>query len=396
MVKRVLGLLLVLAISALTAFAQDAEPVTLRESAPDASTVTFTEVATGLFKPLSLTNAGDGSGRLFVLEQTGKILIIKDGALLDTPFIDLSGVVSQDVLRGYSERGLLGLAFHPDYEENGQFYVNYTAQQGGQTQIARYTVSADNPDVADLNSGEIIFRIDQPFPNHNGGHIAFGPDGYLYVGLGDGGAAGDPLQAGQNLEMLLGKMLRLDVDNGSPYAIPADNPFVNDSEAMGEIWAYGLRNPWRFSFDRATGDLYIADVGQNLWEEINFQPADSPGGENYGWNIYEASYPYAMGTPPEGMIYPFAEYKHEAGNCSVSGGYVYRGEAIPNLQGVYLFGDFCTGQMWASFRDVEGNWQTNPFTLLGFQLSAFGEGEDGELYAIDYGGGRVLRLETAN
>jgi glucose/arabinose dehydrogenase len=380
----------------LTAAAQSTEPVINREAAPDPGLVTFSEVATGLANPLYLTHANDGSGRLFVLEQAGMIYVIKDGQRLSTPFLDLTDIVSQDINRGYSERGLLGLAFHPGFAENGQFFVNYTDRQRGATHIARYTVAADNPDAADPTGAEILFTIDQPYPNHNGGHMDFGPDGYLYVSLGDGGAAGDPLGAGQNLATLLGKIIRIDVDGDAPYGIPEDNPFVSNSNVMPEIWAYGVRNPWRFSFDRATGDLYMGDVGQNVWEEINFQPADSAGGENYGWNVFEASYPYATGTPPENMVYPIAEYRHEGGSCSVTGGYVYRGEAIADLQGAYLFGDFCSGQMWATYRDLSGAWQTNRFLNLGFSLSSFGEDEAGELYIVDYAGGRVLRMVPVN
>lgn len=394
--RRLLVVLASALLMTVSAAAQETEPVINREAAPDSNAVTFTEVASGLFNPLFVTHAGDGSNRLFVLEQAGMIYVIKDGQRLATPFLDLTGIVSQDIRRGYSERGLLGLAFHPEFADNGQFFVNYTGGQGGATFIARYTVSAENPDVADANSAEILFTIDQPFPNHNGGHMEFGPDGYLYVALGDGGAAGDPLGAGQNLATLLGKIIRIDVDGDAPYGIPEDNPFVDNPNALPEIWAYGVRNPWRFSFDRATGDMFMGDVGQNVWEEINFQPADSPGGENYGWNVFEASYAYSMGTPPANMVYPVAEYRHENGNCSVTGGYVYRGEAVADAQGAYFFGDFCTGQTWVTYRDLSGAWQTQRFINLGFSLSSFGEDEAGELYVVDYAGGRVLRMDPVN
>lgn len=361
-------------------------PITLRATAPDPAGVQVVEIAQGFSFPLYVTHAGDGSGRIFVLEQPGKIWIIQDGVRLSEPFLDLAPIVSQDVLSRYSERGLLGIAFHPNYAENGEFFVNYTDRQGT-TQIARYRVS-DDPNRADPNSGEILLSIPQPFPNHNGGHMDFGPDGYLYISVGDGGAAGDPLQAGQDRTTLLGTLIRIDVDNtdGAPYGIPEDNPFVGHDRFLPEIWAWGLRNVWRFSFDRETGDVYIADVGQNVWEEVNFQPADSPGGENYGWNIFEASHPYSMGTPPADMVYPIAEYRHTDGNCSVTGGYVYRGELLPDLVGAYFFGDFCTGQIWATYRDLNGEWQTNTFINIRRQISSFGEDEQGELYVVDYRG----------
>ncbi len=372
----------------------ESEAVTFRDAAPSAADVTLVEVVSGLNNALYVTHAGDGSGRLFILEQAGAIWVMVDGEKLETPFIDLSNVASQDVLYRYSERGLLGLAFHPNYAENGFFYVNYTDVNGA-TRLARYSVSAEDANVADPNSGEVLFTLTQPFPNHNGGHIDFGPDGYLYMSIGDGGAAGDPLQAGQDLSQIYGTLIRIDVDNGDPYAIPENNPFVDDPAAVPEIWAWGLRNVWRFSFDRATGDMYLADVGQNVWEEVNFQPADSPGGENYGWNIYEASYPYTLGTPPEGMVYPIAEYRHENGHCSVTGGYVYRGEAMADvLEAAYFYGDWCTGQIWAAYRDADGAWLSEAFMQTGHQISSFGEDEAGELYLVDYAG-IVLRFEAA-
>ncbi|MBC8100529.1 MAG: PQQ-dependent sugar dehydrogenase [Armatimonadetes bacterium] len=304
---------------------------------------------------------------------------------MSTPFLDLSGIVSQDILYGYSERGLLGLAFHPDYVQNGLFYVNYTNAEGD-TRVARYGASEANPDVADPESAKILLALPQPYPNHNGGHMAFGPDGYLYISVGDGGAANDPLATGQNPSDLYGSLLRVDVDNGDPYAIPADNPVNTDATFAPEVWAIGLRNAWRFSFDRATGDLYVGDVGQNMWEELNFIPADDPGGANFGWNSYEASQPFATSQVPAGMVYPFAEYAHRNGDCSVTGGFVYRGEAVPELVGAYLFGDYCTGRIWASYRDLDGNWQTNTLMLLGSELSSFGEDQAGELYAVSYRG----------
>ncbi|MBF8285408.1 MAG: hypothetical protein HW378_4323 [Anaerolineales bacterium] len=263
----------------------------------------------GLDEPVDLKHAGDGSGRLFVIEQPGRIRIVENGELLPDPFLDIEPLVNS---RG-NEQGLLGLAFYPDYAANGLFFVNYT-DVNGDTVVARYAVSADDPSRADPASAKIILQVDQPFPNHNGGDLVFGPDGYLYIGLGDGGSGGDPQGNGQNLNALLGKMLRIDVNHGDPYAIPPDNPFAGRAGARPEIWAYGLRNPWRYSFDRATGDLYIADVGQNAYEEVDFQPADSRGGENYGWNKYEGFHAYDGGAT-DGLTMPVAEYAHAVGGC---------------------------------------------------------------------------------
>lgn len=360
-----------------------------QDAAPDGSKYQLVEIATGLLRPLYLTHAGDGSGRLFIVGQYGQILIVRDGQVLDRPFLDVSNIISRDA----SERGLLGLAFHPDYEQNGQFFINYTDSQGD-TAIARYIVSSDNPDAAAPDSGQIILSINQPFANHNGGNIAFGPDGYLYIGTGDGGSAGDPLGNSQNPAALLGKMLRIDVngnDGDKAYAIPADNPYINKADFAPEVWAMGLRNPWRFSFDRETGDLYIGDVGQNQYEEVNFQPANSSGGENYGWNIMEGLHPYSDETAPDGLVDPFFEYSHADGHCSVTGGTVYRGEALLDLQGVYLFGDYCSGIVWASQRDTSGDWQTHKFLETGNRISSFGEDEAGELYLL-YHTGTVLQL----
>lgn len=362
--------------------------------APDPSQYTLTEVASGLARPIYLTNAGDGSRRLFVLEQAGKIKLVVDGAVQNIPFLDISNIVSQEILSSYSERGLLGLAFHPNYAENGQFFVHYS-DTNGDTVIARYQVSPDNPNTADPTSGEIIFTHPQPYRNHNGGQIAFGPDGYLYIALGDGGSQGDPQNNAQNPASLLGKILRIDVDGDAPYAIPADNPIATVNPNLApEVWALGLRNPYRFSFDRATGDLYIADVGQNQWEEINFQAAGSPGGQNYGWRIYEGNHRYSSEADPGGMIWPVAEYAHSSG-CSVTGGYVYRGAELPLLQGTYIFGDWCSGNMWATYRDAQDAWQTIQFkTGTGLSISAFGEDDAGELYVLDYGG-RILKLTAS-
>lgn len=346
---------------------------------PSGSEYELVEVASGFTRPIFLTNAGDGSGRSFIVEQNGVIFVLQDGAVLDTPFIDLSELVSRDA----NERGLLGLAFHPQYEENGFFYVNYT-DRAGDTVVARYTVSADDANVADPASAVTILAVGQPYANHNGGDIAFGPDGYLYIGMGDGGSAGDPQGRAQNPAELLGKILRIDVDGGEPYAIPDDNPFVGDAAYAPEIWALGVRNPWRFSFDAATGDMYMGDVGQNLWEEVNFQPAGESG-LNYGWNITEGMHQYSGAPVPEGLTAPFAEYNHNEG-CSITGGYVYRGAEIPALQGVYFFGDYCSGIIWASYRDASGAWVTTQFMESGLTISSFGLDEAGEIYVMDHTG----------
>lgn len=385
--RKLLLLCCLMMFGASVAVAQDA--MTSRTSPPDPANVRLAEVIGGFQRPLLVTHAGDGSGRLFIVEQYGRVHVYQNGQLLTTPFLDVSDLIST---RG-NEQGLLGLAFDPDYETNGTFFVNYT-DTNGDTAVVRYTVSADEPNVANPRSAEIILQIQQPYRNHNGGHLAFGPDGYLYIGMGDGGSRGDPQGHGQNPATLLGKLLRLNVNDSEGYAIPQDNPFVGSDQYAPEIWAMGLRNPWRYSFDRATGDLYIADVGQNAWEEVNFQPAGSAGGENYGWNILEGTHEFSGAAVPEGLVMPFYEYSRGDG-CSVTGGHVYRGETIPDLQGVYLFGDYCTGTVWASYRDDAGNWQTTRFLETGDTISSFGEDERGELYLVSHRG-TIFRFEPAS
>jgi glucose/arabinose dehydrogenase len=354
----------------------------------DLPALALTQVATGLQSPTAIVHAGDGSSRLFVLEQPGRIRVIVDGELLSEPFLDISGQISAG-----GERGLLGLAFHPDYAENGQFFIDYT-DAAGHTVVARYRVSTEDPNRADPASAGEVLRVEQPFANHNGGQLGFGPDGYLYVSLGDGGSGGDPQDNGQSLGTLLGTILRLDVDGTEPYAVPADNPFVDREGARPEIWAYGLRNPWRFSFDRQSGDLWIADVGQNVWEEINLQPADSGGGENYGWRLMEGAHCFqpAEGCDREGLTLPVLEYDHDQG-CSVTGGYRYRGSAIGGLVGVYTFADYCSGVIWGAQEGEDGSWTSSELLSSGFRVSAFGEDEGGELYLADHGGGTVYRLD---
>lgn len=349
---------------------------------PDPANYTWTMVAQGLERPVDLRSLNDGSGRLFIVEQPGRILILQNGQLLATPFLDIRSEVGSSG----NEQGLLGLAFHPQYAQNGFFFVNYT-DNNGNTVIARFHVSSD-PNLADPGSETALLHVEQPFSNHNGGSLAFGPDGYLYAGLGDGGSQGDPHGNAQNTNVRLGKILRLDVDHGDPYAIPADNPFKNGGAP--EVWAYGLRNPWRLSFDRATGDLFIGDVGQNTWEEIDYLPAGSPGGTNFGWNAMEGNHPYE-GQNQSGFTAPVAEYSHQAGGCSVTGGYVYRGAALPEWQGIYLYGDYCTGIVWGLIHSA-GGWQTQVLFRTGFNVSSFGEDAAGELYLVDLGGA-VYRLE---
>lgn len=341
-------------------------------------------VVQGLRRPTHVTSAGDGSGRLFVVEQAGQVRIVRDGRLLPRPFLDIAALVGS---RG-NEQGLLSVAFHPRFAENGTFFVNYT-NRDGHTVVARYRVSRDDPDRAEPSSAAVLLTIEQPAANHNGGLVKFGPDGYLYIGTGDGGAAGDPWNNGQRLDTLLGKLLRIDVDGAAPYAVPADNPMLNRAGARPEIWAYGLRNPWRFSFDRATGDLFIADVGQNAWEEVHVQPAGSRGGENYGWKIMEGETCFrAEQCDQSGLELPIAVYGHgsPAGGCSITGGYVYRGAAFPRLVGTYLYADYCSGNLWG-LRASGAGWSGALLGVLNIRPSSFGEDEAGELYLTDHGGG---------
>lgn len=354
--------------------------------------LSFTSVASGLTSPTVITHAGDGSGRLFVAEQGGTVRIVNSsGTLLSTPFLDISGRLVSG-----GEQGLLGLAFPPGFAGKNYFYVHYTRAADGAIVVSRFLVSASNPDLADAASEQVILVVLHPTnTNHNGGQLAFGPDGMLYVGLGDGGGGGDPLGNGQNKTTLLGKVLRIDVEAGvSPYKIPVDNPFVSDPTAMHEIWALGLRNPWRFSFDHLTGDLYIADVGQDAWEEIDFQSAAAAGGANYGWNILEgpACYNAVSCTPPLAYSAPVAYYGHGVDNCAVAGGYVYRGPGNPAMQGLYLYGDFCSGRVWG-LRKVGSGWQSALLNQSGFSISTFGEGDAGQLYVASYSTGNIYRID---
>ncbi len=351
-----------------------------------AASIQLELVADGFTKPVYLTHAYDE--RLFVVEQEGIIRIIADGNVWAAPFLDIRDRVGADA----SERGLLSVAFPPQYGENGRFFVNYTNKDGN-TVVSRFRVNTDDPHTADPASEAILFTIGQPYPNHNGGQLQFGPDGYLYVGMGDGGLADDPEENGQNKGTLLGAMLRIDVnvEDVPYYGIPADNPFVNDAAGRNEISAIGLRNPWRFSFDRLAGDMFIADVGQNLWEEIHFQPAASAGGENYGWDIMEGFHCFQADNCDEtGLELPIFEYDHSFG-CSITGGYVYRGAAYPELGGNYFFGDFCSGNIWRLFPEGD-SWSDAIVLESGLNISSFGEDANGEVYVLDYGGGAVYRI----
>ena len=362
----------------------------------DSSNFIFQQVAGGLSLPVFITNAADGSGRIFVVEKAGRIKILNNGSILPTPFLDIHSIVKSS----NNEQGLLSLAFHPSYEINGQFFVVYTAPMGGDNVgsnlvLEKFSVSAD-PNQADATSGVILLTINHPVnSNHNGGTLAFGQEGYLYWSTGDGGGAGDPGNNAQNLNSLLGKILRLNVDSAPPY-IPSSNPFYGDSSpsVRKEIWAYGLRNPWRFSFDRLTNDMYIGDVGQSSREEIDFQPAASTGGENYGWRVMEGSLCFnpSSGCNTTGRVLPVAEYDHSP-ECSVTGGYAYRGTSYPALDGYYFFGDFCTGKVFSLYKDLSSSWIKTEIVDLPYTISTFGEDEEGNLYLSNYSSGTIYQIQ---
>lgn len=375
--------------------------------------VKLVKVADGLVDPVHVSAPKDGSGRIFVCERHGKVRIVKDGKLLAKPFLD----IQDKTLSAFLEVGLYAVEFHPDFKKNGLVYVSYADLWfNGATLVVEYKVSKDNPDKLDTDSARVVFQVDFPYINHHGGKIAFGPDGYLYHGVGDGGWEGDVINAGQDLHTHLGKMLRIDVNTSTPdraYGIPKDNPFLTPLQQMTlfgvselqfskihpkakpEIWSYGLRNPWTFSFDRKTGDLFIADVGQNHWEEINFQPASSKGGENYGWKFMNGSHPFPIelekGAPRVGLL-PVAEYSHVDQGICVAGIGVYRGKDFPSLDGVYFVSDWGSGKIWGMKRDDAGKWQMQELVDLDTPLrpTAGGEDEQGNLYVThataNYGG----------
>ena len=377
-----LGMLVMMWAAGLAAWPVGSGPSPARAAGP---VIQLSPVLSGFSNPLFVTNAHDGTKRLFIVEQGGLIKLLKPGSSTPTVFLDLSGTV----LSG-GERGLLGLTFHPDYASNGRFFVNYTRRPDGATVVAEYHVSAADDDVADT-TGSPILTIAQPFDNHNGGMIEFGPDGFLYIGMGDGGSSNDPDERGQNINDLLGKILRIDVDHPSaplPYSSPSDNPFFGVTDARDEIYATGFRNPWRYSFDRGTGALYVGDVGQDDIEEIDIVTL----GGNYGWSIWEGDRcTHNNGaTGPcssTGFTFPITEYDHSGGRCSVTGGYVYRGTKGSLPVGTYVFGDLCTGEIFTLL-----NGTSNVALDTGFQLASFGEDEAGEIYVVDRRGGAVYRI----
>src|SRR5215470_5153246 len=343
-------------------------------------------VVSGLTNPVDLQFPNDGTGRLFVVQQPGSIRIGNNGTLLATPFLDITPKVNFS-----GEMGLLGLAFHPQFAQNHKFYVHYDQMVGSQIQsvIAEYQVSAADANQADPASERILLTVNQPFPNHKGGQLVFGPDGFLYIGFGDGGSGGDPLGNGQNLQTLLGKMLRIDVDHtssGLQYAIPADNPFAAGG-GLPEIWAYGLRNPWRFSFERDTGRLFVGDVGQDKYEEIDILQR----GGNFGWNVMEGMHCFnpATGCNLMSLVLPIAEYDHTEGDA-VIGGPVYKGTAIPNLGGAYIFSDFGSGTIW-ELTESSGTWTRTKLLSSNRNVSSFGQDVAGEIYVVDYSG-NILKL----
>ncbi|HVR31037.1 MAG TPA: PQQ-dependent sugar dehydrogenase [Thermoanaerobaculia bacterium] len=382
--------------------------------------------ASGLSSPVALADPGDGSGRLFIVQQGGLVRIWQNGALHATPFLNITSKISSG-----GERGLLGLAFHPDFASNGYFFVNYTEPEpvnppgcpdnapcDWNTVIARYQVQSfvdpvnGSPDFVDPATEVRLLHFNQPYGNHNGGDLHFGPDGYLYVSTGDGGSANDPHDYGQNLSSLLGKILRIDVDAAPPaghglcgvepqaYAAPSGNPYLGAAVAgCDEIWHLGLRNPWRFSFDRNAGDMFIGDVGQGAREEINFRAAGSGGGANWGWRCYEGVNAFnSAGCGPIGdYLFPFHDYSHSSGRCSVTGGYRYRGTQYAAMQGYYLFADYCTGEIWNASQGGGGAWTIAGPLDLAFSISAFGEDSAGELYVLAYNTGVVYRvIETSS
>ena len=376
-------------------------------------------IADGYKKPVFITSSPNNAKLLYIVEQAGLIKIINDGKKLSRPFFDINKRVVNPNRPG-DERGLLGFAFHPNHTNNGKFYINYMDNDGN-TIISEFSTNSELR--ANHKSERIILKLKQPYGNHNGGDIQFGPDGYLYISIGDGGKAGDPLNAGQDLSSLFGKIIRIDIEQ-KPYGSPKSNPFFGQKDKREEIWAWGLRNVWRFSFDKQTGDKYLADVGQNKWEEVNFEPASSKGGLNYGWRIMEANHCYdpKENCPTEGLIKPIIEYPNDAihpafafriieelsfsetdvEGCSVTGGYVYRGQRIKSMQGQYIFGDYCSGNIWTlkvvngkainfKNRTEEINIGGGEFTTY---ISSFGQDSDGEIYIIDYNGGIYKLIES--
>lgn len=354
---------------------------------PNTPMVSTRQVASGFTQPTGIVST-PGDDHLYIVEQGGTIRRVTPNQTNSQVFMDITDRVAAD-----GEMGLLGLSFHPNFDQNGYIFVNYI-DKNKNTVIARYHVADDT---VDTTGEKVILRQDQPYTNHNGGDLAFGQDGFLYVSLGDGGSAGDPDNNAQNLNSLLGKILRININTDEAYSIPTDNPFAGREDARAEIWAYGLRNPWRISFDSQTHDLYIADVGQSELEEVNFQPADSKGGQNYGWRCYEGTNEYNLDgcSGVNSYVPPIVEYNHEDGHCSITGGYVYRGEAQPALQGKYFYGDFCGSQLYYAEQE-NSSWKQTLALETTFAISTFGEGSDGELYLADYDSGNIYKIEATS
>jgi len=372
--------------------------------------IAMVKVAGDLIDPINVAAANDGSGRLFICERQGVVRILKDGKILKRPFLD----ISDTTVSSFLEQGLYDIEFHPKFKENGKFYVHYSDMWfNGDSFIVEYQVNKDNPDKADYKTARVIMQIDQPYANHNGGELVFGPDGYLYIGSGDGGWEGDVLGAGQDLSTLLAKVLRIDVNTSTPdraYGIPEDNPFVTPKtlmvlfgvseeafakihpKARPEIWAYGIRNPWKMHFDAKTGDLFIADVGQNHWEEINFQPASSTGGENYGWKFMCGTQPFpaSLKNAPQVGVLPIGEYTHAGEGICVTGLGVYRGKTYPALDGTYFVADWGSGKIWGMQHRDGGKWAMEELLNTSLMPTGSGAGEDGTIYMTtahaNYGG----------
>ncbi|MGB0143775.1 MAG: PQQ-dependent sugar dehydrogenase [Akkermansiaceae bacterium] len=381
-----------------------------RTKLPKPVKIAMVKMAGDLIDPINVTSAGDGSGRLFICERHGVVRVFKDGKILKRPFLD----ISDTTVSSFLEQGLYDIEFHPKFKENGKFYVHYSDMWfNGDSFIVEYQVNKNNPDKADPKTARVVMQIEQPYANHNGGELVFGPDGYLYIGSGDGGWEGDVLGAGQDLSTLLAKVLRIDVDTSTPdraYGIPKDNPFVTPRTLMvlfgvseeafakihpnarPEIWAYGIRNPWKMHFDGKTGDLYIADVGQNHWEEINFQPASSPGGENYGWKFMCGTQPFpaSLKNAPQVGILPIGEYTHAGEGICVTGLGVYRGKKYPSLDGTYFVADWGSGKIWGMQHTKGGKWAMEELLNCSLMPSGSGAGEDGTIYMTtahaNYGG----------
>lgn len=387
-------LVLIAFITYLTAFRQNAGTVfqggTFSNSQKQ-PVISLEQTGSGFVSPTAIISPGQGDNRLFVVERPGTIKVFEPGRQAAPQlFLDIRSKVFES-----GEMGLLGLAFHPDFKTNGYFFINYIDRPQNNTVISRYRLNSATGR-ADASSEKVLIKFKQPFANHNGGDLVFGPDGYLYIAVGDGGSQGDPQNFSQNKNSLLGKLLRIDVNNGEPYSSPASNPFAKESGAKPEIWALGLRNPWRISFDKSTNELYIADVGQDQIEEVNVQRAGSRGGENYGWRCYEGTRPYnTKGCNQEGSyIKPLFEYDHGENRCSITGGYVYRGGQFPALQGKYFYGDFCSGQLFYGAKSSNG-WRQVLAAKTSYAISAFGQDQAGEIYLADFNGGGIYKIKNS-